>query len=141
MILHALLLFMCFLASNASHLESATSNPEPLKFTVHEGDSYHLPCSQNEFTTIRGCHLIKPNAKVYGFFEGSNWEMGRIETTIEPTKCGAKVQSAAKDDEGVWECNVALQLEHESLRITKEISVIVLPSPSKQVTNLADIFL
>ena len=26
---------MCFLASNASHLESATPNPEPLKLTVH----------------------------------------------------------------------------------------------------------
>ena len=139
----ALVIFLCFLASKARHPEPANPYPEPSYVKVYKGDSYDLLCSRNAFTTIKGCFLITPKGKIYAFWEGSNWENGRIKLTIEPTECKANIQNATMDDAGIWACHVSVQKDHESRDITKMIRVVVLPPPPpppKQVINLENTF-
>ena len=132
--------FMYFLASSACHPEPAEPNHQPLTVNVHEGDSYDLLCSRDEFTTIRGCFLITPKDEIYPFWKGANWERGRIKTTIGPTECEAKIEKATKDDSGIWECHVSVQTARQSHAITKKIRVNVVSITAQQVINSENIF-
>ena len=105
---------------------------------VDIGQSYNITCDIKNLKHVKACFLMTPSDQVKMLFSGARLDQGRITSVNDPTKCGAKVQNARKDDEGTWRCIVAIHTSGRTINKIVKIQVAVQnPVPDRQIQEPA----